>query len=176
MKQAHEYRRDEHRVHLIIYHLIIYHLIWCPRRRKSVLVGPVGARCRELIESKCAERTGEILALAIQPDHLQLVVRVTPSDSAAEVVKECKGVTSFSLRREFPSLLRLPSMGTRSYFASTAGNVSQQTIQRYRAAQTGRYPGDTQEIPRRYPGDTQEIRGVGNEFAQTLHVQAEADS
>ena len=133
MKQAHEYRRDEHRVHLII-----SHLIWCPRRRKPVLGGPVAARCRELIEGKCAEKGWEILALAIQPDHIHLVVRVTPSDSAAEVVKECKGVTSFSLRREFPHLLRLPSMWTRSYFSSTAGNGSQQTIQRSIAAQTGR--------------------------------------
>jgi putative transposase len=133
MKQAHEYHHDEHRVHLII-----YHLIWCPRRRKPVLVGPVAERCRELIEGKCDEQHWEILALAIQPDHIHLFVRVTPSESAAEVVKECKGVTSFSLRREFPHLLKLPSMWTRSYFASTAGNVSQQTIQRYIAAQAGR--------------------------------------
>jgi putative transposase len=133
MRQAHEYQHDEHRVHLIT-----YHLIWCPRRRKSVLVGLVAARCRALIEGKCAEKGWEILALAIQPDHLHLFVRATPSDSAAEVVKECKGVTSFSLRREFPHLLKLPSMWTRSYFSSTAGNVSQQTIQRYIAAQTRR--------------------------------------
>jgi putative transposase len=63
---------------------------------------------------------------------------VWPSDSAADVVKECKGITSAHLRKEFPSLLKLPSMWTRSYFAATAGNVSQSTIQRYIASQTGR--------------------------------------
>ena len=128
-----DYQRDEHRVHLIV-----YHLIWCPKRRKPVLVGPVAARCRELIAAKCAERGWTILALAIQPDHLHLFVRAWPSESAAEVVKECKGLTSSLLRKEFPQLRRLPSMWTRSYFASTAGNVSQETIQRYIAAQTGR--------------------------------------
>ncbi len=133
MKETHEYQRDEHRVHLII-----YHLIWCPRRRKPVLVGPVAGKCRELIEGKCAEQGWEVLALAIQPDHLHLFVRVWPSDSASEVVKECKGITSFLLRREFPHLLKLPSMWTRAFFASTAGHVSQETIQRYIAAQTGR--------------------------------------
>jgi putative transposase len=133
MEQAHEYRHDEHRVHLLI-----YHLIWCPRRRKPVLVGPVAARCRELIAGKCAEKGWEILALAIQPDHIHLFVRVTPSNSAAEVVKECKGTTSFYLRREFPHLLKLPSMWTRSSFSSTAGNVSQDTIRKYIAAHTGR--------------------------------------
>ena len=45
-----------------------------------------------------------------------------------------KGVTSFSVHREFPHQLKLPSMWTRSDIASTAGNVSQQTIQRYMAA------------------------------------------
>ena len=128
-----DYQRDEHRVHLIV-----YHLIWCPKRRKAVLVGPVATRCQGLIEGTCAERGWEILALAIQPDHIHLFVRVWPSDSAAEVVKECKGVTSFALRREFPQLRKLPSMWTRSYFAATAGNVSQETIQRYIDAQTGK--------------------------------------
>jgi putative transposase len=91
-----------------------------------------------LIEGKCTEQGWHIHALTIQPDHLHLFVQVWPSDSAAEVVKVCKGVTSFHLRKEFPQLLRLPSMWTRSYFASTAENVSQDTIQRYLAAQTGR--------------------------------------
>ena len=100
MEQTHEYQRDEHRVHLII-----YHLIWCPRRRKPVLVGPVAARCLELLAGKCAETGWHVLALAVQPDHIHLFVRVWPSDSAAEVVKECKGATSFQLRKEFPHLL-----------------------------------------------------------------------
>lgn len=133
MEQAHAYQRDEHRVHLII-----YHLIWWPRRRKPVLVGPVAARCLELLAGKCAETGWHVLALAVQPDHIHLFVRVWPSDSAAAVVKECKGATSFQLRKEFPHLLTLPFMWTRSYFASTAGNVSQETIQRYIAAQTRR--------------------------------------
>jgi REP element-mobilizing transposase RayT len=34
-------------------------------------------------------------------------------------------------------LAELPSLWTRSYFASTAGNVSQETIRRYIEAQKG---------------------------------------
>jgi putative transposase len=77
-----------------------------------------------------------ILEFAIQPDHIHLVVRVWPSVSAAEVVKECKGRSAYTLRNEFPELRKLPSLWTRSYFASTAGNVSSETIQRYIAAQS----------------------------------------
>ena len=133
MEQTHEYQREEHRVQLII-----YHLLWCPRRRKPALVGPVATRCREVIAGMCAEKGWTILALALQPDHLHLVVRVWPSESAAAVVKQCKGITALHLRNEFPQLLKLPSPWTRSYFASTAGTVSQETLQRYMQAQPGR--------------------------------------
>jgi putative transposase len=132
MNKTLEYQRDEHRVHLIV-----YHLIWCPRRRKPVLTGTIAQRCHQLIEEKCDEKGWTILTLAIQPDHIHLFVRVWPSDSASEVVKEVKGITSFHLRKEFPILLKLPSMWTRSYFASTAGNIRQETIQTYIDAQKG---------------------------------------
>jgi putative transposase len=127
-----EYQRDEHRVHLII-----YHLIWTPKRRKPVLKGNVAQDCRRLIESKCSEKGWHILELAIDPDHIHLFVRVSPSVAASDVVRHCKGLTSRELRRQHPFLKQLPSLWTRSYFASTAGNVSSETIQRYIAAQKG---------------------------------------
>ena len=128
-----KYQRDEHRVHLIV-----YHLIWCPKRRKPILVGNLRDRCQELLEAKCKEKGWDILTLAIQPNHIHIFVRVWPSDSASEVVKELKRSTSFFLRKEFePLLSKLPSLWTRSFFASTAGAVSAQTIQEYIDAQKG---------------------------------------
>jgi putative transposase len=90
-----------------------------------------------LIEAKCQNKGWQILELAIQPDHVHLFVRVWPTASAAEVVKECKGITSHELRVRYPQLKKLPSLWTRSYFAASAGNVSGETIQRYIAAQKG---------------------------------------
>lgn len=127
-----EYRRDEHRVHLVV-----YHLVWCPKRRKAVLKESIAKDCEQVMREKALVKGWEILDLAIQPDHVHLFIRVFPSDSAADVVKEMKGATASQLRRDHPSLLKMPSMWTRSYFASTAGNVSQETIKRYIAAQKG---------------------------------------
>ena len=126
------YQRDEHRVYLIV-----YHLVWTPNRRKAVLTGTIAADCQALIEKKCTEKGWEILELAIQPDHVHLFVQAWPTTSAAEIVKECKGITSHELRKKYPILKRLPSLWTRSYFAATAGNVSSEAIQRYIAAQKG---------------------------------------
>ena len=127
-----DYQRDEQRVYLIV-----YHLVWTPKRRKPVLVGNIAADCRQLIEQKCAEQGWTVLELAVNPDHVHLFVQTWPTVSAAEVVKECKGVTSHELRRKYPALKKLPSLWTRSYFAATAGNVSSETIRRYIAAQKG---------------------------------------
>jgi len=127
-----EYQRNEHRVHLIV-----YHLIWTPKRRKPVLTGTVAEDCRRLMETKCVEKGWHILELAINPDHVHLFVRVWPSVSAAEVVRQCKGLTSHELRNKYPALRKLPSLWTRSYFAATAGNVSAEVIKRYVEAQRG---------------------------------------
>lgn len=127
-----EYHRDEHRVHLIV-----YHLVFCPKRRKAVLVGDIASDCAALIRRKCEQRGWNVLALEVMPDHVHLFVRAWPKDAAAEVVKEVKGITSHELRLKHPALLKMPSLWTRSYFASTAGNVSQETIRRYIDAQRG---------------------------------------
>lgn len=127
-----DYQRDEHRIHLIV-----YHLVRTPKRRKPVLVGDIAADCKALIEKKCTEKGWKILELAVQPDHVHLFVQAWPVTAAAEIVKECKGLTSHELREKYPALRRLPSLWTRSYFAATAGNVSTEVIQRYIAAQKG---------------------------------------
>lgn len=127
-----EYQRDEHRVHLIL-----YHLVWTPKCRKAVLKDAIAIDCRRLIEQKCAEQGWEIVELAIQPDHIHLFVRVWPSIAPADVVKEVKGLTSHELRERYAVLRKLPSLWTRSYFAATVGNISNETVQQYTAAQKG---------------------------------------
>lgn len=127
-----EYKRDEHRVHLVV-----YHLIWCPKRRKKILQGQVAKDCEAIIREKADVKGWDILELAIQPDHIHLFIRVFPTYSAAEVIKEMKGATAHHLNKTFPGMSKMPSVWTRSYFASTAGNVSQETIHRYIEAQKG---------------------------------------
>ena len=90
------------------------------------------------MQEKCQSKGWQIIELAIQPDHIHIFVQVWTSDSAAEVVKELKGVTSFYLRQEFkPILSKLPSLWTRSYFAATVGSVSAEGIRAYIEAQKG---------------------------------------
>jgi putative transposase len=118
--------------------LINYHLIWCPKRRRRVLVNAVQVRLDGLIREVAAELDCTVLALEIMPDHLHLFLSAPPTLAPNQIVRRIKGRSSRVLRQEFPHLLRLPSLWTRSYFVSTAGNVSSQTIQRYIAEQRTR--------------------------------------
>jgi putative transposase len=118
--------------------LVNYHLIWCPKRRRKILVDRLKTRLDELIRETSPNLECEILALEILPDHLHLFVSATPEWAPNQIVGRFKGKTSRILRQEFPFLQRMPSLWTRSYFCSTAGHVSADTIRRYIEAQSTR--------------------------------------
>ena len=96
-----------------------------------MLKGDVKDRLEVLLREKAPELDCEILALEIMPEHVHLFLSATPELSPVQIMHRLKGYTARVLRKEFPVLMRLPSMWTRSYFVSTAGNVSSETIRRY---------------------------------------------
>ena len=121
-----DYQHEQHSVHLVV-----YHIIWCPKRRRKVLVGPVRTRLEHIIREVAAEHDWIVMELAIQPDHVHLLIRANPYTLPADIPRLIKGRSSHDLRQEFPHLLKLPSLWTRSVFFSTAGTVSQETIKQY---------------------------------------------
>ena len=117
-------------------HLVVYHVLWCPKRRRQVLVGPVRTRLEQIIRGVAAEHDGTVIEVAIPPDHIHLFLRANPYTLPAAIPRRIKGRSSHDLRAEFPHLLKLPSLWTRSFCLSTAGNVSQETIRKYIARQS----------------------------------------
>lgn len=122
-----EYRRTKTTVSLIN-----YHFVFCPRyRRKIFLRTDVEERFKELVQEICVELNIVIVAIECNKDHTHIFLNALPTFSPADIMAKMKGVTSRRLRQEFPHLQHLPSLWTRSYFVSTAGNVSSETIKRY---------------------------------------------
>ena len=116
--------------------LINYHFVWIPRRRRPVLKENISTRLKELLYEKTKELDIEIIALEIMPDHVHLFVNCTPLMAPSQIMFRLKGYSARVLRKEYPELMRLPSMWTTSFFCSTAGNVSSATVQRYIEAQS----------------------------------------
>jgi putative transposase len=121
-----DYQHERHNVHLVV-----YHLIWCPKRRRKVLVGAIKARLEQLMREVASEHGWTILELAIQPDHVHVLLRGDPYTAPSDIARLMKGRSSRVLREEFPELVKLPSLWTHSFFVSTASNVSHEIIQRY---------------------------------------------
>jgi putative transposase len=117
--------------------LIQYHLVWCPKRRKPVLVGKVKERLEQIIY-QVADKLGiKVLELAINPDHVNLIISAHPTIPVHKIVRRIKGRSSNILRKEFPELLKLPSLWTHSYYVSTVGAVSKEAVEKYIEAQKG---------------------------------------
>jgi putative transposase len=96
-----------------------------------VLVGPIRTHLEQIIREVAEEHEWTVIELAIQPDHVHLFIRVNPYTLPSDIPRLIKGRSSRYLRDEFPHLRKLPSLWTRSFFLSTAGNVSQETIRKY---------------------------------------------
>jgi putative transposase len=118
--------------------LIDYHSVFCPKRRRKALIGPVRERRIALIHETATEIDREVLALEVTPDRVHLFVSAPPDLAPNQLVGRFKGKGSRPLRLEYPVLRRLPSLWTRSYWGSTAGNVARATIECYIAAQATR--------------------------------------
>ncbi|WXG43878.1 MAG: IS200/IS605 family transposase [Promethearchaeati archaeon SRVP18_Atabeyarchaeia-1] len=118
-------------------YLMNYHFVWSPRYRRKLLVGKVAKRLEHLIYEKAKQLECRVIQLGIMPDHVHLFIESNPRISPNRVIGEMKGYTSRVLRHEFPELLRMPTLWTRSYFASTAENVSSKIIEEYIEAQKG---------------------------------------
>jgi putative transposase len=125
-KQSFEYQHYNHSVGLVI-----VYFVFVTKRRKPVLKEEIRNRMYQIWQELAVEKGWNIRALEIAPDYIHLFTEINPTDPIHLVVKALKGRSSNYLRKEFPELLKLPSLWSRSYFFSTAGNVPAQTIQKY---------------------------------------------
>jgi len=112
-------------------HLLNYHFVWCPRYRRKLFVRELKERLIHLIKEKVNFIECKILRLEVMPDHVHLFIHSNPKLSPNNMIGQIKGITSKILREEFPALRKMPTLWTRSYFVSTAGNVSSFVIQKY---------------------------------------------
>ena len=120
--------------------LINYHFVFCPRyRRKIFLINGLEDRFKAIVKEICERRSIEILAIECDKDHCHLFISCPPSMSPANIMGTIKTNTAKCLLQEFEELNKMQNLWTRSYFVSTAGNVSSKIIQKYVEEQKTRY-------------------------------------
>ena len=115
-------------------HRLRVHLVWVPKYRRRVLEGAVAARMEALILQAAEVNRWQVHALAVQPDHVRLLLQIRPPEAVAAVVNGLKGGTSRVLRAEFPDLEEFlwgESFWADGYFAENVGQVEEAVVSRY---------------------------------------------
>ena len=109
-----------------------YHVIFTPKFRRPVLVDEVETRFKQLVLDKQEEYGYQVIEMEVMPDHVHMLLYISPDRAIRQVVSNIKGYTAHELRDEFPSLKsRLPSLWTRSFFVASVGSVSFETVKQY---------------------------------------------
>ena len=132
-KKDYDYRRTESSVSSIN-----YHFVFVPKRRKAVFVNDIAGRLQEIIFELVKEHGWKLIGLEVMPDHVHFFINAPTHESPAEIARWVKGRASHCLRKEFPSLKKLPSLWTPTYFVATTGQVSTEIVKKYIEAQRGK--------------------------------------
>ena len=116
-----------------------YHVVFCPKYRRKVLAPPIDERLTIILAEQIERWGQDLIELEVMPDHVHLLVGCDPQFGIHRLVKLLKGYSSHALRAEFPTLKRrLPSLWTNSYFVSTVGGMTLETLERYVENQKGK--------------------------------------
>ena len=115
-------------------HRLRFHLVWIPKYRRRVLEDAVAVRLAELLHQACEVKAWGLVELNVQPDHVHLLLQVTPCDCISDVVHLLKGGTARILRVEFPQLEEFlwgDSFWADGYFAETVGQQEEARVREY---------------------------------------------
>lgn len=110
---------------------LVVHLVFVIKYRRRIL----DARHLARMEAVClsvAEKMGfQMLEFNGEADHVHLLVEYPPAISVSSLVNHLKGVSSRMLRKEFPLRPHGEHLWSPSYFASSAGGATIETLRRY---------------------------------------------
>ena len=109
------------------------HFVWVPKYRRDLLVEEVAEYIKEVLKAIAKELSCEIIASEVMPDHIHLFVNCLPRYSPSYLANYFKGKSAGLVLKRFPDLRKSATekLWTRSYFVSTAGNVSSEIIRKY---------------------------------------------
>jgi putative transposase len=113
---------------------IQYHIVWCTKYRKQVLTKEVEPYLRQSLEKIAMENQFSILELAIQGDHVHILLDCKPQHSIPSIIKALKGVSARHMFKEYPELkdqLWGGALWNPSYYAGTVSENTQTQIERY---------------------------------------------
>src|SRR6266576_557504 len=78
-----------------------YHVVFCPKYRRKVLVPPIDARLKQILNELVEKWGQELVELEVMPDHVHILLGCEPPFGIHKLVRLIKGASSRMLRQAF---------------------------------------------------------------------------
>ena len=111
-----------------------YHIVWCTKYRRKVLRDGIDADCKALLRDLSEEYKFTILAQEVMPDHIHLLVDVSPQFCIPDMIRIMKGGIArklFLMHPELKKQLWGGHLWNPSYCIVTVSDRSRQQIENY---------------------------------------------
>lgn len=118
--------------------LFDYHLAFCVKRRRKILVDGLKIRTEELIREACRQLDVVVTDLQVFPEYVFMSVSAPPTYGPAVVTRLVKVSTAKTLRREFPEILKMPSLWTGAAYYSDDDPVDMDELREFIESQPKR--------------------------------------
>jgi len=122
-----------------------FQLVWTTKYRKKIFTTEKQVDAMKAILKKIAERNSvELSHMEVMPDQVQMVISFPPKSAPSSIVKAFKGGSAKQWFIQFPQTKKLLWGGhlwSPSFFMSTFGNTSKETIIQYVDSQLDQYNG-----------------------------------
>ena len=112
-----------------------FHLVWVTKYRKKVFTDPKLVEDMKNILIDIAKNNGvEIQNLEILPEHVHMLISFPPNKTPSSVIKSFKGASArawFKKHPESKNLLWKGHLWSPSFYMSTLGSMSKETVANY---------------------------------------------
>ena len=113
-----------------------FHLIWVTKYRRNIFTTPELVNEMKEILLHIAELSDvTIEEMEVMPDHVHLLITFKPKYAPTNIVKNMKGASARMFFASHPDIRKNKMWGgklwSNSYFMSTLGNMSRDTVQKY---------------------------------------------
>lgn len=116
-----------------------FHLVFVTKYRKKIFDTPEKVQeMKDLLQKRAEQIDTKIEEMEVMPDHVHLLISFKPIYSASYIVKMLKGTTArqwFLKHPEDQKKLWGGHLWSPSYFISTLGDMSKETVRKYIASQ-----------------------------------------
>ena len=113
---------------------LVVHLVFTTKCRRKLFDGYMIGQLREAFESACENLECDLVEMDGEPDHVHLLVAYPPKLAVSVMVNNLKSISSRRLRilnTHIPRQSNNGALWSRSYFASSAGGASIETLKEY---------------------------------------------